>query len=83
MSRRTTVLTITLFSGCCGTAQAHPPYVEPWMHAMNLSVCGLVCAAVVVLLRRRLPGRFALAVGVLAFPCLALAGWLLSILASM
>ncbi len=63
-------------------ASAHPPYVEPWMHAANVSISGVLGISAGICLRRKTGILGAIGVGLSVFLICGFVGWFLSIAAS-
>ena len=65
------------------SARAHAPFVEPWMHAANLSASVLLGSLAVGLLHRRRGLWIAVPVGLLTSAVAAMVGWFLSLVMSL
>lgn len=77
------IAALALWFALAGVASAHPPYVEPWMHAANLSISGVLGVSVALLLRNRMGVLGAIGVGLFVFLACGFGGLILSITASM
>ncbi|MFH0954267.1 MAG: hypothetical protein V1873_08055 [Verrucomicrobiota bacterium] len=77
------IATLAMWFALTSMASAHPPYVEPWMHATNVSISAILGVSAGILLRKKtgIPG--AIGVGFCVFLICGFGGWFLSIVASM
>ena len=79
----TAIAAMSLWLAAGGVVLAHPPYVQPWMHGVNLSVAGLAGIGLGLIVRR----KWGLAAGMAAALVVALGcagiGLFLSLLVSM
>ena len=66
-----------------GTAMANHPVVEPWMHATNISIAGVIAIVAALAFRRRLSILISTFIGIVAFLVFAVGGLILSVWASM
>jgi hypothetical protein len=62
---------------------ANHPAVEPWMHATNISIAGVLAIVAALVSRRRLSIVISTFIGVAAFLVFAVGGLFLSVWASM
>ena len=83
MTKGTWIATFAMWFTLTSIASAHPPYVEPWMHAANVSISGILGTSAGILLRRKTGILGAFGVGLCVFLIFVFEGWFLSIVASM
>lgn len=77
------VLVLALWLASAGTALAHPPYIEPWMHSANISISVVLGITVCIVVRKKMGLLVAIAIGVCLSLISSVAGLLISIYKSM